>query len=729
MEKKIKLNFNEYKRNEKNSGNLSGYVNKVDYKIDDLGTTIDTSKVNTTNFSLEGGQTQQEVNKANKEAIDANTQAIDDIINNGVPSGNTSTINTTNATTEGGATQQEVNEANKEAIDANTQAIDDIINNGVPSGNTSTINTTNATTEGWATQKEVNEANKKSIDDINDQLDDLSDPITSNVTTVDAIAEGGATQQEVNEANKEAIDNLNTEYNELNDKINDLNSVISNMNDAIISIQESIESLFDCTDCPKTNEPTVNIDNEIIVDGSGNGSSDGSWSGDIIINNFSGQGRILLNPDPNSNTPIDLNDGSNSVEFDNLPPGDYVIYVFDDNNLISEFTFTISESNIPASATIDNVISNSPSIEDGNDGSISFDTNVNGCDGVATASLNPENGTTPITLTTGDNIGLTFSPLPAGDYTIQIYCDDVLINESDAITVPDYVAPSNGFIPLTPEADDGNSKTTGDIDDNYDNYDIIISKNNHPDYVSNGLFIGKEIAIGDLNLSGIIDGSEVDKLTFTSQTNFNTTNTGDYAGIYYLKGINVGLTPLITAGQYHNNDNFTWLDTITNYNMIIQKWSDETRGVKTYTFWEIDTTVGKSYIYAAKNAAETGLNGWTYNNLKIETGIGENSYLEMIYGINFTEITNLVTSSTGSRFTISDYTGYDLLLFNIEQSGNNSSGTWFININDLVQDGATKYSYGNYNDNYFTISGNVITWNAESGIGHLNLVGVKGIKI
>lgn len=628
-------------------------VNAINYVYQNGSGNIpaNTSDIDATIADDEGGETQYEININNKNSIDTLNTEVNDILNNGVPSGNTSVIETASPETEGGITQQEVNETNKEAIDTINSDISDInseienITNGTTPviTDTDSINTIDSELEGGTTQEDVNINNKSSIDNLTSEINGIingTTPVitaTDSVNTIDSELEGGETQQEVNQNHQQNLDTINTEIDTINQEITDINN-----------------NLPDLTNYYTKSE----VDNMI----------------------------------------SDLQSQINNCCGTTTPTGDIT-------NL--------------------NVLD--PTEIDGN-GSVSFDSNVNDCSGTSVARLNPTAGTNDLPLTNGSNVGLEFTNLPVGDYTIQIYCDETLL-ASQSFTINPYLPPTNGLIPLTPEEDDENSKSDGEIIDDYTNYDIIISKNNHTDYVSNGLFIGKEIVIDDLNQSGIIDGNEISKLAFSTATEFNLTETGDYDGIFYLKGINVGLTPLITAGQYHNNDTFTWLDAITNYNMIIQKWSDETRDVKTYTFWEIDTSVGNSYIYAAKNAAETGLNGWIYNNLKIETGIGENSYLEMIYGFNFTEITNLVISSTGSTFTISDYTGYDLLLFNVEQSGNNSSTTWFININDLIQDGTTKYSYGNYNDNYFTISNNVITWNAESGIGHLNLVGIKGIKI
>lgn len=518
---------------------------------------------------------------------------------------------------------------------------------------------------------------------------------------------------------------------------------------------------------------------------------------------------------------IILIEGSNNITFDNLPAGTYIIEGYDDDTLITSFpNIIINDTILPPTGDIGNIVPVPPTTEGGTDGSISFDVNSTGCTGTSTAVLNPASGTTPITLTDGENTGLTFSPLAPGDYTIQIYCDETLVNESDTITIPDFVPPitanitnvvptdttttggtdgtitfdveianftdtatavlnpvsgttsinlvdgvntglifntlSSGtytieiydgtdlitsqaniiindptpsgrdFIPLTPESDDGNSKTSGEIADSYLNYDIILSKNQHPNYVGNGLFIGKEIDINDLNQSGITSNNEIQKLIFTNTTNFNLDITGNFTGIYYLKGINVGLTPLITEGIYQNNDSFTWLEDITQFNMIIQKWWDNARNVFSYTLWEQTTTPSQNYIYVAKNAADTALDGWRLSDQQVSTGVGEGSYLTIIYGFNFTSINDIVTSQTSNTFTLSDYTSYDLLLFKIEGS-NFAVGDWVIKVSDIVADGTTQHSYANYQQEHFTITGNVLTWNSGGGLGHLELLGVKGI--
>lgn len=566
--------------------------------------------------------------------------------------------------------------------------------------------------------------------------------------------------------------------------------------------------------------PTVDITDVVINDTTGAGNNDGTATANVNISNFTGQGTAVISPDPNSVSPINLTDGNNSLSFTDLPAGDYQVDIKDDDDIIDSFTFTIADY-VPPTGDIGNIVPTSPTTEGGTDGSISFDVNSTGCTGTSTAVLNPASGTTPITLTDGNNTGLTFSPLPAGDYTVQIYCDETLVNESDTITIPDFVPPAtatisnvvptdtttsggtdgtitfdveianftdsptavlnpatgttaitlvdgantglifntlpagtytievyNGsslitsqasiiindptpsgrdFIPLTPESDDANSKTSGEIADSYLNYDIILSKNQHPNYVGNGLFIGKEIDINDLNQSGITGNNQIQKLIFTDTTNFNLDITGsDFTGIYYLKGINVGLTPLILEGTYENNDSFTWLEDITQYNMIIQKWWDNARNTFSYTLWEQTTTPSQNYIYVAKNAADTALDGWRLSDQQVSTGVGEGSYLTIIYGFNFTSIDNIVASQTSNTFTLNDYTSYDLLLFKIEGS-NFAVGDWVIKVSDIVADGITQHSYSNYQQEHFTITGNVLTWTSGGGLGHLELLGVKGI--
>lgn len=210
--------------------------------------------------------------------------------------------------------------------------------------------------------------------------------------------------------------------------------------------------------------PTVDITDVVINDTTGAGNADGTATANVNISNFTGQGTAVISPDPNSVSPINLSDGDNALSYDNLPAGDYQVDIKDDDDIIGSFTFTIADPVIPPSGDIDNIVPNSPTTEGGTDGSISFDANSTGCTGTSTAVLNPASGTTPITLTDGDNTGLSFSPLPPGDYTVQIYCDDTLVDESDTITIPDFVpsaiADITNIIPNAPTTEGG---TDGNI--------------------------------------------------------------------------------------------------------------------------------------------------------------------------------------------------------------------------------------------------------------------------
>ncbi|BDV02937.1 hypothetical protein [Candidatus Hepatoplasma crinochetorum] len=476
-------------------------------------------------------------------------------------------------------------------------------------------------------------------------------------------------------------------------------------------------------------DPEATVSNVIPTDVTVNGGSDGSIGFDVTIANFVDSATAILNPAAGT-SPINLVDGVNAdLSFDNLIAGTYVIEIYDGETLISsEADIVINEPLPDPEATVSNVIPTDVTINGGSDGSIGFDVTIANFVDLATAVLNPATGTSPISLVDGANTGLIFDNLIAGTYVIEIYDGEELISSEADIVVSEPNIGGNDFIPLTPEDDDANSKTSGEILDSYLNYDIILSKNQHPNYVGNGLFIGKEIDINDSNQSGITSNNEIQKLIFTDPTNFNLDIIGDFTGIYYLKGINVGLTPLITEGIYENNDNFTWLEDITQFNMIVQKWWDNTRNNFSYTLWEQTTDPEQNYIYVAKNAADTALNGWRFSNQEVSTGIGEGSYITMIYGFNFTSIDNLVISQTSDTFTLNDYTSYDLLLFKIEGS-NFAVGDWVIKVSDIVADGITNHSYSNYQQEHFTITGNVLTWTSGGGLGHLELLGVKGIII
>lgn len=580
------------------------------------------------------------------------------------------------------------------------------------------VNATDPENEGGENQSIINQLNKSSIDTINDaivdlndivSLDDLVDPIpktsvadainyvyqngsdgentTDFVIPVDASNEGGETQQIINQNNKSSIDNLNTEVNNIINGTTPIVTDTSNVN----TINSELENGSTQQEVNQNNKESIDTINDEIT----------QINQDIV--------------DINNNLP-DLTNYYTKAEVDVLI-----------SDLQSQINACCGGSN--PNALITNVIPEDTTIIDGTDGTITFDVFIENFVGQGTAVLNPVSGSTTINLIDGDNLNLVFENLTAQTYTIEIYDGSTLITSQQDIIVNDPIPSGNDFIPLTPESDDGNSKTNGEIVDSYLNYDIILSKNQHPEYVGNGLFIGKEIDINDVNQSGITGNNDIQNVIFTDTTNFNTNIVGsDFTGIYYLKGINVGLTPLIVEGIYENNDSFSWITDITQFNMIIQKWWDNARNVFSYTLWEQTTTPEQNYIYVAKNAADTALDGWRLSNQEVSTGIGEGSYLAMLYGFNFTTIDNIVTSQTSNTYTLNDYASYDLLLFKIEGS-NFAVGDWVIKVSDIVADGTTKHSYANYQQEHFTINGNVLTWTSGGGLGHLELVGVKGIKL
>ncbi|CRX37361.1 / / hypothetical protein / 254633:258202 Reverse [Candidatus Hepatoplasma crinochetorum] len=78
----------------------------------------------------------------------------------------------------------------------------------------------------------------------------------------------------------------------------------------------------------------------------GDGDDNGSASAAIDINGYDCVLTGVLNPDTNSVNPVSLENGSNEVTFDNLPPGDYTFDVKCDNDVIASFPFTIHDGAI-----------------------------------------------------------------------------------------------------------------------------------------------------------------------------------------------------------------------------------------------------------------------------------------------------------------------------------------------------------------------------------------------
>jgi hypothetical protein len=90
-------------------------------------------------------------------------------------------------------------------------------------------------------------------------------------------------------------------------------------------------------------------------------------------------------------------------------------------------------------ASLSNIVPTDPTTAGGTDGSINFDATIANFVGTPTATLTPTSGTTPLTLTDGTNSDLTFSNLPAGEYTITIKDGTTTIGTPGTTTLTDPV--------------------------------------------------------------------------------------------------------------------------------------------------------------------------------------------------------------------------------------------------------------------------------------------------
>ncbi|CRX37364.1 / / hypothetical protein / 254633:258202 Reverse [Candidatus Hepatoplasma crinochetorum] len=108
-------------------------------------------------------------------------------------------------------------------------------------------------------------------------------------------------------------------------------------------------------------EPGVEISNETIIDGMGDGADNGSASATVDIFGYDCVLTAVINPDPNSVNPVPLENGTNEVLFDKLPPNDYTVDIKCDNAIIETFNFTIKDgSDIPDNDGLDDLVIDDP---------------------------------------------------------------------------------------------------------------------------------------------------------------------------------------------------------------------------------------------------------------------------------------------------------------------------------------------------------------------------------
>lgn len=477
-------------------------------------------------------------------------------------------------------------------------------------------------------------------------------------------------------------------------------------------------------------EPSVIISDVVITDTTGTGNADGSVDATITISNFSGQGTATLTPDPNTISPITLTDGANPESFTNLPAGDYQVDIYDDETLVDSFTFTIADPDTPATATIDNITPTSPTTEDGTDGTIAFDTTITGCTGTATAVLNPTAGTTPITLTDGDNTGLSFSPLPAGDYTVQIYCDDTLIEESDTITVPE-------FVPTTPiddvvVPDDGSLIPAEDTDIPTTNgatfnhpllfTSVVMTPESTMNHYQNLIILGDyfnngEWTTGGINLynpnDGQGDGCYV-ALRKTSDILFNTdrqNTSNSISGFNYIKAVDAfDYDEILAVGEY---ESFTLSQPYTNYQYLILKqyyYSNAgTAQVEQYTYNIIDTAeLATTNLWFLKRQANS--DGYTNVITFTDASTGSltsqysNDNIISIIGTNSLETTDLNASIVGTTITLDDYSDATFLLVNSTEDITGASTSQIIYFEDIILDGTTRYDFNGIGTCYLSFN-------------------------
>ncbi|BDV02435.1 MAG: hypothetical protein HPAVJP_3240 [Candidatus Hepatoplasma vulgare] len=171
---------------------------------DGEGGASSTSDVTAVSSTLEGGNTQQIINEANKINIDKNASEISDIESGLIdypqlildgetitswPSGgsggasSTSDVTAVSSTLEGGANQQIINESNKENIETNTSDIADLVSGDLPF---TSINLNGDTIDSWPSGGSESS-------------------LTSDILAVNFISEGGSNQQVINEVNKSNI--------------------------------------------------------------------------------------------------------------------------------------------------------------------------------------------------------------------------------------------------------------------------------------------------------------------------------------------------------------------------------------------------------------------------------------------------------------------------------------------------------------------------------------------
>ncbi|BDV03504.1 MAG: hypothetical protein HPPSJP_2250 [Candidatus Hepatoplasma scabrum] len=451
------------KTNKQNLNNLSDQIDDLVEGNNPVKTI--TSFINTIDYSLEGGKTQEEINKINKEKIDSINNlidAIDDKISDSNLEINTNKINATNITLEGGTTQQEINIRNKsnfetinsEITDLNDKIDDlDFLDGDI---NTSSVKAIDTLLEGGVSQKEINEINKQNIDNINITISDLDCKIddielktdTSFVDTVDGFFEGGTTQQEVNESNKVSILKLDSKIISINSEITDLTEKIECLE--CCCNQEIDTSLVSTTNCDLEDGNTqqeVNQNNKKSIDNLNN-QIDTIDDSIIDINSIINLNN-LDDPIPQTGVAdainyiwekgqINLNNYYTKEEVDlllNQKEKDYNDKLKNLQIQIDHLFICTKCRSLNPIAMIQNIVPINVTANGGEDGLISFAVTISNFKGLPTARLNPAVNNTNITLSDGENADLVFDLLPAGNYSIEIYDDETLINSENGITI------------------------------------------------------------------------------------------------------------------------------------------------------------------------------------------------------------------------------------------------------------------------------------------------------
>ena len=493
--------------------------------------------------------------------------------------------------------------------------------------------------------------------------------------------------------------------------------------------------------------PTGDITNIVPTAPTTEDNDDGEISFDTDVTGCTGTKTAVLNPAAGT-TPITLVDGTNTgVSFAPLPAGDYTIQIYCDSTLIEESdTITIPAYTTPVDVDITNIIPNAPTTEGGTDGNISFAINIDGCDGVQTAVLNPAAGTTPITLTTGSNNGLVFEDLEPGTYTIQVYCDETLVDESADIIVPDYTVPEADIIDvLTP--------TDGDLIPP-DGTDIPVNDGgnlSHKLLMTNGSFKPDEGIQCYQNL--FIVGSEFTAEEWTAAC-LNTYNPDDpqgdkcflaikrasdntldlireedadsIDGLTWIKAIdNITVTKILPNTALNTGDTFTFTDDYTNYDFLISKWYFSTSN---------DSTVGPQYGYPIRDTSDLGITS-TWMQKQHESNTDFNGILDItgplsgkvtkahafdflatIVGVKgFPTPIDLNISVSGTTITADDYADADFLVINTTYSG--TGNTQLMYAKEIVYDGITRYDFIGIGACYFSFNADKTINVIDSALG------------